>query len=66
MKIVISKAAQLLGLYADLRAANKRAGDAIRTERPAHVLADGAMLRFLEENQKVSALILEIKALQRA
>ena len=66
MKIVISKAAQLLGLYADLRAANTRAGEALKTERPAHALADGAMLRFLEENQKVSALILQIKALQRA
>ena len=66
MGIVVSKAAELLGLYADLRATNKRASEALQTERPGHVLADGATDRFLEENKKASALILQIKAMQRA
>jgi hypothetical protein len=65
MDIVISKTAKLLGLYADLRQANKLATEALRAERPANVLAQGDMLRFLEENRKVSALILQIKAIER-
>jgi hypothetical protein len=66
MDIEISKTATLLGLYADLRQANKLAGAAIRSGRPGHPLAKGDMVRFLEENRKVSELIRQIKAMESA